>query len=135
MTPQETEPKLLVLGGLLWRRESAGAHSRDGRTGGSCLGRSPLVLVNILNVGCQPLLTHASTGDPPTLAALVQFPVESLLLSSMPWYAQNFVCALQDWSLCFPQSCGSLVIKSHWPSRSDFLGIPSPFVGSPGWEA
>ena len=28
----------------------------------------------------------------------------SLLLSS--WCAQNFVCALQDWSLCFPQSSG-----------------------------
>ena len=38
-----------------------------------------------------------------------------------------FCCALQDWSLCFPQSCGSLVIKSCWPSRSDSLGIPSPF--------
>ena len=38
-----------------------------------------------------------------------------------------FCCALQDWSLCFPQSCGSLVIKSRWPSRSDSLGIPSPF--------
>ena len=37
--------------------------------------------------------------------------------------------------VCFPQSCGSLVIKSCWPSRSDSLGIPSPFVESPGWEA
>ena len=46
-----------------------------------------------------------------------------------------FCCALQDWSLCFPQSCGSLVIKSRWPSRSDSLGIPSPFIWSPGWEA
>ena len=42
-----------------------------------------------------------------------------------------FVCDLQDWSLYFPQSCVSLVVKSHWPSRSDSLGIPSPFVGSP----
>ena len=41
----------------------------------------------------------------------------------------------QDWNLCFPQSCGSLVIKYHWPSRSDTLGIPNPFVRSPGWEA
>ena len=48
---------------------------------------------------------------------------------------QSFVCALQDWSLCFPQSCGSLIIKSHWPARSDSLGIPSPFVRSPVWEA
>ena len=44
-------------------------------------------------------------------------------------------CALQDWSLCFPQSCESIIIKSHWPSKSDSLGIPSPFVRSPGWEA
>ena len=65
---------------------------------------------------------------------MVQFPIESLLLSSESWYAQGFVCALQDWSLPFPQSCGSLVIKFHCPSRSDSLGIPSPFVGSPGWE-
>ena len=66
---------------------------------------------------------------------LVQSPVESLLLSSESSCLQGFVCALQDWSLCFPQSCGSLVIKSCWPSRSDSLGIPSPFVESPGWEA
>ena len=34
-----------------------------------------------------------------------------------------------------PQSYGSLVIKSHWASRSDSLRTPSPFVRSPGWEA
>jgi len=34
-----------------------------------------------------------------------------------------------------PQSCGNFVIKSHWPTKSDSLGIPSPFVRSPGWEA
>ena len=27
------------------------------------------------------------------------------------------------------------MIKSHWPSRSDSLGIPRPFVSSPGLEA
>ena len=37
-------------------------------------------------------------------------------------------------SLCFPQDCGSSVIKSHWPSKSDSLGILSPFPRSPGWE-
>ena len=47
----------------------------------------------------------------------------------------RFCCALQDWSFCFPQSCGSFIIKSHWASRSDSLGIPSPFVRSPGCEA
>ena len=48
---------------------------------------------------------------------------------------QDFVCALQEWSLCFPQSCGSPIIKSCWTSKSDSLGIPSSFVESPCWEA
>ena len=76
-----------------------------------------------------------ATEDPPALAVWVQFPVESLLLSSEFLCMQSFVYALQDWGLCFPQSYGSLLIKSHWPSRSNSLGIPSPFVGSPDWEA
>ena len=57
-----------------------------------------------------------------------------MLLSPESWYTQDFICALQDWSLCFPQSCGSPVIKSCWPSKSDSLGIPSLFAGSPGWK-
>ena len=34
----------------------------------------------------------------------------------------------------FPQSCGSTVIKSHWPPMSNSLGILSPFARSPCWE-
>ena len=34
--------------------------------------------------------------------------------------------------LCFPQSCGSPAVKSHWPSTY-CLRIPSPFASSPGW--
>ena len=34
----------------------------------------------------------------------------------------------------FPQSYGSSVIKSHWPSKSNSLGIFSSFTRSPGWE-
>ena len=34
----------------------------------------------------------------------------------------------------FPQSCGSSIIKSHWPPKSNFLGILSPFARSPGWK-
>ena len=34
-----------------------------------------------------------------------------------------------------PQSCGSPIIKSHWLSKSDSLGIPSSFAGSSSWEA
>ena len=73
---------------------------------------------------------------PSTLVGvLVQSPVELLLLFSGSWCVQYFVCTLQDWSLWFPQFCGSPIIKSHWPSRSDSLGIPSPFDGFPVWEA
>ena len=82
------------------------------------------------------LLTH------PPLAALqhrqlvsVQSPVGSSLLSSGSFCMQNFVCALQNWSLCYPQSSERPLIKSRWPSGPDSLGIPSPFVLSPDWEA
>ena len=34
----------------------------------------------------------------------------------------------------FPQSCGRSVIKSHWPLKSNFLGILCPSAGSPGWK-
>ena len=99
-------------------------------------GDFPSLMLPIPQPCGEPLPVHASTGDPPTLeVVLVLSSVESLLLSSESYCLQGFVCALQDWSLCFPQSCGSLVIKPHWPSRSDSLGIPSPLVGSPGWEA
>ena len=39
--------------------------------------------------------------------------------------------------VCFPQSYGSLIIKSCLASRSDSLGLPfvGPFVRSPGWES
>ena len=34
----------------------------------------------------------------------------------------------------FPQSCGSSVIKFHWPPKSNSLGVLSPFAGSSSWE-
>ena len=34
----------------------------------------------------------------------------------------------------FPQSCGSSVIKSYWPSESNSLDILNPFARSPCWE-
>ena len=61
------------------------------------------------------------------------FHLLSLLLSSgsqgtiFVWPSKNRVC--------FSQSYGSLIIKSHWSSRSDSLGIPSSFVWYPGWES
>ena len=71
-----------------------------------------------------PANPHLHRRPSSTSRGLGQYPVESLLLSSGFWCRQDFVCALQDWSPCFPQSCVSPVIKSRWPSRSH----------SPGWE-
>ena len=34
----------------------------------------------------------------------------------------------------FPQSCGSSVMKYHWPSKSNSLGFLHPFTGYSGWE-
>ena len=34
----------------------------------------------------------------------------------------------------FLQSCVSSIIKSHWPPKSNYLGVLSPFARSPGWE-
>ena len=78
-----------------------------------------------------PVPVVCSSWGPPTLAdSFGSVSCVSLLLF---WVLVLFcfVCDLQDWSLYLPQSCVSLVVKSHWPSRSDSLGIPSPFVGSP----
>ena len=34
----------------------------------------------------------------------------------------------------FPQSCVSSVIKSHWPLKSNSLGVLTPFARSSGWQ-
>ena len=60
-------------------------------------------------------------------ACLSQSLVGSLLLSSGSWYAQDFFFVPSK-SL-FPQSCGSSVIKSHWPSESNSVPLPDPQVG------
>ena len=58
----------------------------------------------------------------------------SRLLSPGSWCVQNFVYALPDWSLLFPQSSISPVIKSYWPSTPDSWGFQSlcriPRLGS-----
>lgn len=90
----------------------------------------------------EPLLTHTSTGGPPTLAGSFGSVFwGSLLLSSGSWQnKKGFVCVLQDWSLHFPQSCGSLVMKFRWPSRCRFPGdSQSPChiakLGSLKWDS
>lgn len=64
-------------------------------------------------------------GDAPALASFGS--VSCGGYCSFPWVlrAQDFVCDLQDWSLCF-QSCGSHIIISRWPSRSDPRRFPVP---------
>ena len=57
----------------------------------------------------------------------------SVITSPESWCTQDFVCALQDWA-SVSWSHRILVIKSHWPSKSDFLGIPNPYARSLGWE-
>ena len=82
----------------------------------------------------QPPLTSA--GGPPTLAGRsgsVSYGVT--VPSPGSQCAHYFVCALQEWTLCFPQSCWSLAIKSRQPSKSDSLGIPPPVARPPGLEA
>ena len=67
----------------------------------------------------EPLPTHASTGDFPTLAGSVGS-VFCGVTASFLWVLPHakFCLCPQDWSLCFPQSCESPIIKSCWPPRS-----------------
>ena len=83
----------------------------------------------------KSLPTHASTGDPSTPAGSSGSVSCGATAPFLSLGVQGFVCTLQDWSLCFSPYCGRLLIKSHWPSRSDSLGMASSFVRSPGWEA
>ena len=79
-----------------------------------------------------PLLTNTSTGDPPTLAG--NFCSISCRVTTPFSYAlvhTRFCYPFQDWRLCFPQSCGSPIIKPCWPSRPDSLGTLTHFVRSP----
>ena len=91
-----------------------------------------LLLPVSLSLG-EPQLPPASAGDPPTLAGRsgsVSYGVTAPSLGSR--CAHYFMCALQEWSLCFPQTCRSPAIKPCYPSKSDSLAIPPPIDGPPG---
>ena len=84
----------------------------------------------------DPAAGHCWPTPPPetlghSQASLGQLLMGLLLPSPGSWCAQHFVCALQG---SVPQSCVSSVIKSHWPPKSDFLGVLSLFARSPDWE-
>ena len=81
----------------------------------------------------MPLLTHASTRDSWTLKGK-SGSVSCVDTAPFSWvlvHAQFCVCPPR---VCFPQSCGSSVIKFHWPPKSNSLGILSSFARSPGWD-
>ena len=59
-------------------------------------GRLPGAAASAPHLRGKPLLTHASTGDPPTLAGRSGSSVRSLLLSSGSWCMQDFICAVQE---------------------------------------
>ena len=83
----------------------------------------------------EPQPPPASAGDPPTLAGRSGSVSPGVTVPSPgSQCAHYFVCALQEWSLCFPQSCQSPAIKSHYASKSDSPVISPPISGHPGWE-
>ena len=76
-------------------------------------------------------------GRPSTLAGgLVQSSCGVTAPFLCIFFQERICLCLQDWSLCFPQSCGSVVINSHWTSRPDSLGsmisLSDPGAGKPG---
>ena len=73
---------------------------------------------------------HRPTRDSWTLTGKSDHSlVGSLLFSPGSWCTQ--VLFVPSKSL-FPQSCVSSVIKSHWPPKSNSLGVLSPFARSAG---
>ena len=69
---------------------------------------------------------HRRSSNTINFFFLIKSPMGSLLLSSGFWCEQDFVCVLQDQSLCLFQSCGNPIIKSYWPSRLIPWGFPVP---------
>ena len=80
----------------------------------------------------SPLPTHISPeSSGHSQASLGQSLVGSLPLSPGSWCAQGFVCALQE---SVSPVLISSVIESHWPPKSNSLGVLSPFARSPCWD-
>ena len=79
----------------------------------------------------RPLLTHASAADSWTLTGK-SGSVSCGVSAPFFWILVHSKFCLCPKSL-FPQPCVSSVIKSHWPPKSNYLGILSPFARSPGW--
>ena len=110
-----------------------------GKEGNGCLLQQDLCSHSCFQCP-RPRSRPLPTPLPGTLghsqAGLAQSLVGTLLLSPGSWCAQGFVCALQEsvspvlWK--FYRTL--ITIKSHWPPKSNSLGVLSLFAGSPGWE-
>ena len=108
---------------------------------GRAMFSKSLIQFSVDGWGCIPSLLFGLRPNclpkpPPEIPrhsqrSLTQFLVGTLLLSPCSWYAQGFVCALQE----FPQSCVSSVIKSRWPPNSlgFSVSLPDPQVGKSMW--
>ena len=84
----------------------------------------------------EPQSPPTSTGDspiPPGRSGLGSYEVTALSPGS--WCTQDLVCSLQEWSFCFPKSCGVPAIKPHWSLKPDTLGAPPPDATPPGCRA
>ena len=84
----------------------------------------------------EPLAIHTSAGGPPTLAGhfvSVSCGVPAPLLSVF-MCTKFCVCPSRLESL-FPSVFWKAYNQSHSCSKPDSLGIPSPFLRSPGWKA
>ena len=77
------------------------------------------------------LLTHASKGDPPTLASIFGSVFCFFPLHLGP---HKILFVPSRSGVCFSKSCWSLVIKFHQTSKSDSLGVLTHLAGSPPWE-
>ena len=75
-------------------------------------------------------------GDPPALAGSSGSVFHGVTAPCL-WVLMSTKFPLYPLRLCFVKSCGSPVIKPHWPSRPDSLGFPVlfwiPRLGSLTW--
>ena len=81
----------------------------------------------------RPLPTHASAEGPQTLTGRSASGPCGVTVP-FSWVLACTKFCLYPPRVCFPQSYGSSVIKSCWPSKSDSLGIHSPWLDSQAEE-
>ena len=100
---------------------------RDSSTGAwSLLGasRSWCRIRDLWESSCQSIFSGASATRvlSPTVkgncggTSIAPVPMAVLLCAESQW-TLDLVCTLQEWSLCFPQSCGAPALRSCWPSK------------------